>query len=253
MIDAPHRTGRVLRLRDDQIQNHLAAARGFVIVEFSTGWSVSCRLMRPLIRKLAIEFAASASVVALDGDEAFTFRRTYAVDCIPQILAFENGRLVARYRGEADAYALHKWFAETLYLPRPSANVAERAFLEAFGRAKAAYDDILAPASSAVKPHLDAVGPRMDAFERSLATDREAGRITDDQEMERRSAEFARVFGPFRAELDALAAAEEAGIVAYEDLMAEALDEFLAQAMHPADISAVRAAESAAIGRCGAA
>lgn len=229
MFDESSRSDRILRLRDDEIEAFLAASLGAVIVAFSTNWSVSCRLLRPIVGKLAAEFAGQAVVVALDGDEAFRFRRTYGIEGIPQLLAFDKGRLMSRCKHGLDPWRVRKWAVEALRLPQETVDGAERAFLEAFGRAKAAHDEILAPAHRAVQPHLDAVGPRMDLFERQLAEERQAGRITDDEEMERRHAEFERVFGPFREEMDAFAVAEDTALRAYEDLMDEALDEYRAQ------------------------
>jgi thioredoxin 1 len=227
MDEAWNDCGEVEALQDREFEPLLAASVRPVVAVLSTGWSPACRLLRPVVAKLAMEFAGLVTVVALDAEEALSFRQRYRVDAVPQLLAFERRRLIGRLSIPDDAASLRKWFAATLRLalePDPASAV----FDAAWARARAVHDELLGPAKRAVVPHLDAAGRHMEAFERRLAEERHAGRLSDEEEMLRRSDETERVFAPFRTEMDALAAAEAAALAAYEDLMQEALDEFAA-------------------------
>jgi thioredoxin 1 len=227
MDEAWNDCGEVESLGDREFEPLLAASDRPVVAVLSTGWSPACRLLRPVIAGLAMEFADAVTVVALDAEEAVIFRRRYGVDAVPQILAFERRRLVGRLSMPDDAAALRNWFAQTLRLARET-TAASAGFDAAWARARRVHDELLGPAKRAVTPHLDAAGRHMEVFERQLAAERHAGALSDEEEMLRRSDESERVFAPFRREMDAFAAAEAAALAAYEDLMREALDEFAA-------------------------
>jgi thioredoxin 1 len=219
--------GRVEMLRESAFDPFLATSRHPVLVVLSTDWSPACRLLRPVVARLALVFSGAVSVVALDGEEALGFRQRYGVDAVPQLLAFDKRRLIGRLAMPDDARSVAQWAAETFRRISP-ATPADAAFDAAWSRARRTYDEIIAPAKSAVGPHLDAAARQMETLERRLAEERHAGLISDEQEMVQRSAEFERVFAPFRREMDALEAAEAAALAAYEDLMLEALDEYSA-------------------------
>ncbi len=219
--------GRVETLRESAFDPFLNTSRQPVLVVLSTDWSPACRLLRPVVARLALAFSGAVAVVALDGEEALGFRQRYGVEAVPQLLAFEKRRLIGRLTMPDDARAVEQWAAAT-FRQSAAATPADAAFEAAWSRARRSYDEIIAPAKHAVAPHLDAAARRMEAFERGLAEDRRAGAISDEQEMERRSVESERIFAPFRVEMDALEAAETAALAAYEDLMLEALDEYCA-------------------------
>lgn len=229
MIEANNTFEPVEELTDAAFEPFLAVTQGLVVVAFSTTWSMNCRLMRPLVARLALRHGQEVTVVALDGDEAHQFRARYGVDSTPQLLAFEKRRLIARYTGAPEPDAVGAWFRAALRLASGGEGRAEAAFRAAWQRARATFDEMIGPAQRAAHPHLDAAARHMDLFERELAAEREAGRLTDDEEMERRSREFERIFAPFRPALDALTQAEQSAIRAYEDIMAEALDEYAAE------------------------
>lgn len=226
MTEATRVTEAVEQLTDAAFEPFLATARGWVVVAFSTAWSMNCRLMRPLVARLALRHGCEVTVVALDGDEAHQFRARYGVDSTPQLLAFEKRRLVARYTGAPEPDAVQAWFRAALRLASGGEGRAEAAFRAAWQRAHTTFDELIGPAQRIAHPHLDAAAQHMDVFERELAAEREAGLLSDDEEMERRSHEFERIFAPFRPALDALSRAEQTAIQAYEDMMAEALDEY---------------------------
>ena len=64
--------GHSIRLTDAEIPWFLSAARGATIVQATTEGCVPCRLLRPIMEKLAAEFAGRLVVVELEqGAEQF--------------------------------------------------------------------------------------------------------------------------------------------------------------------------------------
>jgi thioredoxin 1 len=227
MNEAWNDCGEVETLGDREFEPLLAASNRPVVAVLSTSWSPACRLLRPVIAGLAREFAGAVTIVALDAEEAPSFRQRYGVDAVPQVLAFERRRMIGRLAMPDDVAGLRRWLVAMLRLS-PQTSTASAGFDAAWARARRVHDELLAPARLAVAPHLDAAGRHMEAFERQLADERLAGGLSDEQEMLRRSDESERVFAPFRREMDALAVAEAAALAASADLMQEALDEFAA-------------------------
>jgi thioredoxin-like negative regulator of GroEL len=215
-----------LPLTDAEIPWFLSAARGPVIVEATMDGCVPCRLQRPVVEKLAAEFSGRLTAVALDPD-ALQFHRAYRVDRFPQLLLFRDGRYVDRLIGFEGAGKVRDAVAGFLGLvPSGEPSAAELLFRAASARAEARFDEIMRPASAALGPHLAAVAPEVAAFERAIDADLACGRLRREDAADRRRAEYARVYAPFRAEVEALRHAQAQALAAYDTTMAEAVAEF---------------------------
>jgi hypothetical protein len=107
---------------------------------------------------------------------------------------------------------------------------AERAFRAACAHAKARFDEIMKPASDALEPHIAAVAPQVEVLERAIDADLASGRLRRDQVMDRRQTDYARVYAPFQAEVEALRRAQADALAAYDAIMAEAVTQFAGQA-----------------------
>lgn len=213
---------------DDRAARALVATtQGFLVVAYSTSWSLACRLLRPVVDKLAIELAPHAVVARIDGDTAFGFRRDHGIAGIPQLLVFENGTLIDRLAELDDARLVRLRLYRAMRLPLGETyGEAEHLFHEAHMKARRLFAELTEPANRALRPHLDRVAPMLEALERRLSSERSAGALTDEEEMEARSAAFEAAFRPIRPELEALDRAEAQALRAYEDLMEEAVEDY---------------------------
>src|SRR5258708_15997099 len=149
---APRKVGEA------EIADFLAATPGRVLVEVSTTWCVPCRFQRPVLRKLAAEFAGAGTFVALDGDHARTFNHAHAIDSFPQLLCFVDGQLAERHNG---FHGADKTPATVAGFLGPSLegepSLAEREFAAAVARADAKLEEIMDPPSRALEPHVAAL------------------------------------------------------------------------------------------------
>lgn len=214
-------------LEDAAARALVATTRGFLVVAYTTSWSLACRLLRPVVDKLAIELAPQAAVARIDGDTAFGFRREHGIAGIPQLLVFENGTLIERLTDLDDARLVRLRLHRAMRLPLGEpAGEAEHRFHLAHRKARLLFAEMTEPANRALRPHLDRVAPQLEALEARLARERAAGLLTDEEEMQVRSAAFEAAFGPIRPQLEALDRAEAEALRAYEDLMAEAVEDY---------------------------
>lgn len=70
-----------------------------VLVEYWAPWCGPCRLLFPLLSKMAQEFAGRLHVVKLDIETAPAIAERYAVRGVPQLQLFRNGLIVAEKSG----------------------------------------------------------------------------------------------------------------------------------------------------------
>jgi thioredoxin-like negative regulator of GroEL len=212
-------------LPDAEVAPLLAATAGPVIMVISTDWCAPCRLLKPVVHKLSLEFAVP--VFFVDGDIATETKSRYGVNGFPELLVCQDGRLVGRYGGFSNAEELRKVLAG--FLGRSvdgSSSVAELAFHEAYERADTRISEIMTPASDALDPYIVAVAPEMKTVMASINDDLAAGRIDKTEAAARRKAERDRIQAPFQDKIDVLVKAQAEALEAYDVIMDDALAQF---------------------------
>jgi thioredoxin 1 len=212
-------------LPDTEVAPLLAATAGPIIMVVSTDWCVPCRLLKPVVCKLSLEFAVP--VFFVDGDIATKTKSRYGVDGFPELLVCQDGQLVGRYGGFSNAEELRKVVANLLgRLVDGRSSAAELAFQEAYERADTRISEIMTPASEALAPHIAAVETKMKTVMASIDDDLAEGRIDKIEAATRRRAERHRLQAPFQDKIDLLAKAQDEGLDAYDVIMDDALAQF---------------------------
>jgi thioredoxin-like negative regulator of GroEL len=212
-------------LPDADVAPLLTQAAGPVIIVVTTDWCWACRLLKPVVRKVSLEFAVP--LLFVDGDTAEETKSRYGLDGFPELLVCQDDRLIGRYSGFSDAQELRKVLAG--FLGRPvdrSASPTELAFQEAYERADKQLSEIMQPASDALHPHIVAAAPEMKAVMASIDDDLAAGRIGNAEAATRRKAERDRIQAPFQNTIDLLLQAQNEGLEAYELIMDDAFAQF---------------------------
>lgn len=83
-----------------------------VVVDCTASWCGPCRVVAPLIDRLAEEYEGRAKVVKLDLDQNKDIAKRFGIRSIPAVLVFKGGELVEKVVGvspyEAFSTALEK-------------------------------------------------------------------------------------------------------------------------------------------------
>jgi thioredoxin 1 len=225
-------------LRDAEIGPLLLTTPSLVVVEVTTEWCIPCRLLRPVMRKLAMEFASRMIVVELDGDTATSFKQANGVDTFPQLLFFRNGELVGREVGFGGPDEIRAAVNKRLdVMAAGTRSAAELSFCNAHACATARLEEIIKPASDDLEPEINAIAPVMEAFEAALTEDLAAGRMSQQQVEIRRKAELGRLYAGFEDKIVALRVAQNEALAAYERSMREAVEHFAAASEALKDLS----------------
>ncbi len=88
-----------------------------VLVDLWAPWCGPCRVVSPLVERLAAELAGRLKVVKVDVDRAPSISERFLVQGIPTLLLLREGRVVARQVGALGDAALRAWVAP--HLPAP--------------------------------------------------------------------------------------------------------------------------------------
>lgn len=90
-------TGAALKLTDAAFNETIKD--GVTLVDFWATWCPPCRKLGPIVEEVALEIGDRAVVAKLDVDHNKQTARAYAVQSIPTIIIFKNGKVVERYVG----------------------------------------------------------------------------------------------------------------------------------------------------------
>ena len=77
-----------------------------VLVDFFAAWCGPCKMMAPLVEKMAEKYAGKMKIGKLDVDEDMEIAQKYRVASIPTFIFFKNGEAVETFVGGMSAAEL---------------------------------------------------------------------------------------------------------------------------------------------------
>lgn len=92
-----------------------------VVVDFWAAWCGPCRVLGPVIEKLADEANGRWELVKIDTEAHPHLMQVYKIQGIPAVKMFFKGNVIAEFTGALPAQAILKWLDENLPSPEKSA------------------------------------------------------------------------------------------------------------------------------------
>ena len=82
---------------------------GLTLVDFYADWCGPCRMLTPVLEKLAQDVKGQARIGKIDVDAAQRIASSYQVTSIPTLILFNNGKEVGRVVGIRDGETLKQF------------------------------------------------------------------------------------------------------------------------------------------------
>jgi thioredoxin 1 len=89
----------VAYVSEQDFQNEVLDSSSPVLVDFTAVWCGPCKMVDPIIKQLADEWAGRVKVVKCDADQNPNLLIQYGIMGIPTVMLFKSGKLVERSSG----------------------------------------------------------------------------------------------------------------------------------------------------------
>lgn len=91
--------GKLIKVSDRNFQEEVLESTMPVLVDFWASWCMPCRILEPVIEKLAEENQGKLRVCKLNTDENQHVAAQYGIQGIPTLIFFKEGKEVGRVVG----------------------------------------------------------------------------------------------------------------------------------------------------------
>ncbi|BAZ09752.1 thioredoxin [Calothrix sp. NIES-4071] len=81
-------------VKEEEFDSILTPDSGLVVFDFTASWCGPCKMIAPLMDKLAQEYAGRAKVAKIDLDQSKTLAKRLGIRSIPAVMIYKDGNLM---------------------------------------------------------------------------------------------------------------------------------------------------------------
>jgi putative thioredoxin len=114
MADSPY----IREARHDQFENLVVqeSDRVPVLVDFWAGWCAPCKMLMPILARLADDYRGKFLLVKVNTDEEQELARRYGIRSLPTVMLFKGGQPVDQFMGVQPEHAIRQFLDR--HIPR---------------------------------------------------------------------------------------------------------------------------------------
>jgi thioredoxin 1 len=86
---------------DNTFEQEVIQSQTPVLLDFTATWCGPCKALKPIIEKVAAEYAGKLKVIQLDIDKSPETPSRFNIRGVPTVIVFKGGKEVARHVGLA--------------------------------------------------------------------------------------------------------------------------------------------------------
>ncbi|BAZ41651.1 thioredoxin [Calothrix sp. NIES-4101] len=88
-------------IQEEEFDSLLTPDSGVLVFDFTATWCGPCKMIAPLMDKLAQEYSGSAKVAKVDLDQSKTLAKRLGIRSIPAVMIYKDGTLMETIVGVA--------------------------------------------------------------------------------------------------------------------------------------------------------
>lgn len=96
----------------DNFQTEVLNASEAVIVDFWADWCVPCKMVAPVLEKIAEKYQGKIKVVKVNVDQESELAMEHNIVSIPTLMVYQNGEIVKKQLGAASQSVLEDMVKE---------------------------------------------------------------------------------------------------------------------------------------------
>lgn len=98
--------GALLELTEATFEQEVLKAEEAVLVDFFTQWCGPCRMLAPILEKVATDYTGKVKIVKVDAGAQPKLSAKYSITAVPTLLVFKGGQVVSSQQGALPEAAL---------------------------------------------------------------------------------------------------------------------------------------------------